>query len=912
MTGTLTHPDHGAGPELAPGPGGDIAPVAAPPPAGPVPRRGALAREQGVAAAAQLAAGAGNLAFVAVVARGLDARAFAELATFVALYLVAHVPGAAIAAAGAVGGTARQVWWERGLGASLAVATWVLAGPLGRLLHVRPGLVVLLGLALVAGPSVAGERGRRYAAGDVRGVGASLVAEPATRLLLGLPLAWAFGAVGGAIGVVAGGWVAAAVLFRQARRRPVSAGPPHHDAGRRGPAAATAAAFILLAVLQNLDLVLANRLLPASEAAHFAILSTLGGLVAFATATVPMVLLPRARQGGDSAALRTALAAAAALGGGAALAAVVAPAALFTALFGSHGDVAAVLPPYLLAMAALGLARVLAAHRCAGHGRRATVAAVTLAIVVQASLITQAETAAGVARATLVAALLLLATLAAVPRLVPALVGVTGWVAPRFRRSDVRIVVGLTAVALVLRLAVDRGLWVDEAISVDLARRPFGAMLDQLRANDVHPPLHAVILWLTVRVAGASELAVRLPSVVAGTALVPALWLAGRSLYDRRTGLVAAALGAVAPLLVWYSQEARMYALFMLLATVAVWAQVEAVRRGRAVHWVAYAAATAALLWTQYFSVLVVAVQQAGFAVVVVRTWRARDRATTRRIVKGWALSMGAVAAALLPLLPFAAEQLASYSDRRGATVPSTAGTGATTSVSVLSVYAVLANAVWALVGFHGDRTMAQIVAMWPLAMLLALVVLGRRRSGATTLLLAVAAVPAAVLFVVGLEKRDLFELRYFAAAAPVGVLLVSRLITLLAPGRVAVRAATALAVALLAVGLVDQQLNGANPRLYDFRGALGEIRARAEPGDTVVYAPSYLASVVDYYGHGMAAQPLGSEPPPEGVFVVATFRTIAQRDTAASVGTQLSQLERDHKLVDRFERANVRVWEFR
>ena len=54
------------------------------------------------------------------------------------------------------------------------------------------------------------------------------------------------------------------------------------------------AAFLLLAVLQNQDVVFANALLDGDEAGRFAVLSTLGGLAAFASTTVPLVLLPRA------------------------------------------------------------------------------------------------------------------------------------------------------------------------------------------------------------------------------------------------------------------------------------------------------------------------------------------------------------------------------------------------------------------------------------------------------------------------------------------------------------------------------------------------------------------------------------------------------------------------------------------
>ena len=56
--------------------------------------------------------------------------------------------------------------------------------------------------------------------------------------------------------------------------------------------------------------------------------------------------------------------------------------------------------------------------------------------------------------------------------------------------------------------------------------------------------------------------------MLAGTLLIPLLYALGRDLWDRRTGLVAALLGTVAPFLIWYSQEARMYGLFLLIEAV--------------------------------------------------------------------------------------------------------------------------------------------------------------------------------------------------------------------------------------------------------------------------------------------------------------------------------------------------------
>src|SRR5439155_62601 len=77
-----------------------------------------------------------------------------------------------------------------------------------------------------------------------------------------------------------------------------------------------------------------------------------------------------------------------------------------------------------------------------------------------------------------------------------------------------------------------------------------------------------------------------------------------RAMFDRRTGLVAAALGAVAPILVWYSQEARMYAQLALLGLIAIWALYRALESTKARYWAIYALAAAAMVWTQYSGLL--------------------------------------------------------------------------------------------------------------------------------------------------------------------------------------------------------------------------------------------------------------------------------------------------------------------
>jgi Dolichyl-phosphate-mannose-protein mannosyltransferase len=170
---------------------------------------------------------------------------------------------------------------------------------------------------------------------------------------------------------------------------------------------------------------------------------------------------------------------------------------------------------------------------------------------------------------------------------------------------------GITLGALALRLAVPRGIWLDEAISIHQSHLSFHDLFENLQYGDRHPPLHHVVLWLTVKAFGDGEMAVRIPSIVAGTLAIPALYLLGRELYDRRTGLVAAAFGAASPLLIWYSQEARMYAFVELFGLLALWTQLRVIRNPSMGNWAAYILATAALLWSHYFGLLLIGVQQA-------------------------------------------------------------------------------------------------------------------------------------------------------------------------------------------------------------------------------------------------------------------------------------------------------------
>ena len=556
--------------------GATITAPAAARPAGRLAALRAAVRDQGQVAAGQAVSGLGNLAFALVAARMLDPRGFSQLAALLAMYLLLHLPATSLSAGSALQpGLARRIRWRvLAGGTALGAAILAVGLPFADAAHLSPALVGCLAAAAPAAGLLALERGRHYGQGHGRLV-ASLAVEPAVRLTAGVALMATVGVAGAAVGVVLAGYLALAVAAGGAKVAHDPAARSASPAGLGSPWLAVAV-FLLLALVQNQDVLLANATLGSAQAGQFAVLSTLGGIAAFATTTVPLVLLPRAAAGADHA-LAVALGAAVALGGGAALAVAVAPETIITEVFGRrYAPVAGLAVPYLLAMALLGVARVLAAHASAtGGGRRtiwilAAVAALHVVLVLEIG-----DDAAGVATATLASTAVLAATLgAASATRLPAVSGLGSRAWRKFVDLDGPALVALTLVALGLRLLIARGLWLDEATTWYQAKLPtLGAMLDDIRTSDVHPPLHHILTWLSVRVAGDGEYALRIPSLAAGVLLVPALYGLGRELWDRRTGLIAAALATCAPILVWYSQEARMYALLLLFGVLAAWAQ---------------------------------------------------------------------------------------------------------------------------------------------------------------------------------------------------------------------------------------------------------------------------------------------------------------------------------------------------
>jgi mannosyltransferase len=205
-----------------------------------------------------------------------------------------------------------------------------------------------------------------------------------------------------------------------------------------------------------------------------------------------------------------------------------------------------------------------------------------------------------------------------------------------------RLLIALTLAGAALRFAtLDlQSFWYDEAVTVRLLHMDLAGMLSAIPNKESTPPLYYVLAWLWTRPFGTGEVGLRSLSALLGTAAIPVFYVAARELCSRRAALVVAALAAFNPLLVWYSQEARSYALLVLLSALSLWGFARLLRRPDGKAAALWAVASALAVATHYFAV---------FLIVPELIWLLWTRPARRPTLAAGAFVL-AVGLALLPL----------------------------------------------------------------------------------------------------------------------------------------------------------------------------------------------------------------------------------------------------------------------
>jgi uncharacterized membrane protein len=409
------------------------------------------------------------------------------------------------------------------------------------------------------------------------------------------------------------------------------------------------------------------------------------------------------------------------------------------------------------------------------------------------------------------------------------------------RLSSIGWLIGAILLAVGLRCfrLGQNSLWIDEYASLTTALAPLAEMpAAAIRGHAFNPPIYFWILHLTVRALGEGEAALRIPSVVAGVLTIPILWLLAYEVTRNRwVANLSAILLAANPLHLWYSQEARPYALLVLFSSAALWSLAVALRTSALRWWAGFAVFSSLAILTHVIGLVTLLL--GAFWVV----FRGHDRGLLRRYA---AASLGAVTLASPFLIMLA---------RAVATAEGT-GSPARTYIGLELPYTIYTY----LAGYSLGPSIRELQDLeWRAALLnhpvgvafvlAVLVALGwltlRLRSAAARDLAIVFLVPLVAATAVSIATTKAYNVRYTLQSVIGFIPLVALALAQLRPA--ARRVGTGV---LLGTFLWSDAQWFASPeyRKEDSRAAVACLRRNLPPGATVLVAPAYMANLLAYY----------------------------------------------------------------
>jgi mannosyltransferase len=206
------------------------------------------------------------------------------------------------------------------------------------------------------------------------------------------------------------------------------------------------------------------------------------------------------------------------------------------------------------------------------------------------------------------------------------------------------ILLSLVILAFALRLYhLDyQSLWRDEVDAILFARRDLSGLFPLFVQPGHNGPLYYVVLHFWIGLVGDSEFTVRFFSLICGVLSVPLIFKLGRWWVGRGGSLLAATLCATSPYLVWYSQDAKMYALLLLLSMLSTLIYLLALERNRIYLWLSYLVTVGISMYVHLLAVLIIPFH----VLLFLATWP-----RYRTALKSW---LATFAILVLPYLPLA------------------------------------------------------------------------------------------------------------------------------------------------------------------------------------------------------------------------------------------------------------------
>jgi 4-amino-4-deoxy-L-arabinose transferase-like glycosyltransferase len=422
--------------------------------------------------------------------------------------------------------------------------------------------------------------------------------------------------------------------------------------------------------------------------------------------------------------------------------------------------------------------------------------------------------------------------------------------------------------ALALSRLGERSLWADEGATAYQAQKLY-SWAQVANWHKDYSFLHLPLMMVIVRLSH-HEMTLRLPSAAAAVLTLPVVYALGRKLLGQVAGLVAAFLLAISPFALRYAQEARVYALFELLACLSLLFLLLALERRSWLRWVGFVVTTALLLYTHLFAWFVVSAEILWAIVMLVRKSWTRRRLDLRLL---WlAACLLAIAALYWPLV----QSLLTFWQQYGSSGSASQHAGLPTFQFSFGFFILVAGVFGAQAPGLGWQ-----FYLFVGSILLGLVSLLVQKKWGTLLLIALwFGLPVAALAIV--SSQHFFDYRYLIFLLPPFLLLTAKGVTgvtaVLAKGRWLSRFPQAHTI--LGLGLACLLFLPANlPALREYshwekenwRGIGVFVRDHLQPDEAIFVAPHFWAFPLLFYQPSL-------EPHLAGGDSVDQLRDVAQQ----------------------------------
>ncbi len=385
----------------------------------------------------------------------------------------------------------------------------------------------------------------------------------------------------------------------------------------------------------------------------------------------------------------------------------------------------------------------------------------------------------------------------------------------------------------------------DEAQSIWVSTKSVQQILF-IDAQDVLVPLYEILLHFWMQLFGSSVLAARSLSFLFFFLTLPVLYTVTKEASNHRVAMITITLFSLSPFIMWYSSEARMYAMFVFITTYNHLFFVRFVNSGGKSSKVGYLLTAALGLYTHYFFIFLLLTQffyliWHGFTKTEYDVWIKDDlQEPEKRNRKLLFTFISLVICAGIFFLPWAF-----YFIQQGA------ASNTQPLIPPPSTFNIFQSFVNFIFGFQGTLIQSLLIALWPIFVLTLFFIFTKRemKEGKNISYFAFATFLPVILIFFGSFFRPIFLTRYLILVTPTLFILIAWIFS--GYYKNGSRLIFGVLFSCMLLLLVYQNISTTTPLKENYQGVAGYLKSHATASDVITVSAPFTIYPLEYEYQG-------------------------------------------------------------